>query len=224
MKSYGKTRGIAAVAFSLTVFLTSCFLVAAESVPPEVIRAAREGLPRFLEAVPRGQIEKFGFAPDDRIELARPGVPFLLYTITPAALSSGKDSIGSLISPTGKWYFPVMLGGEAKSVLTVDRMDGSWQAVGLGKAALARELQEILRRWPRAKGYDPRLVVVYQAASYFFTVPQEGDDNLTPLLFDGKGFGAELHRGDKKYSSLIKFPEIAGLLRAAVEENIQQGY
>ena len=68
------------------------------------------------------------------------------------------------------------------------------------------------------------MIAVFQAATYFITIPQKDDNNLTPLTFKGRGLGAELQKEGEKYSSTVKLDQIIGQLKSAVEENIRQGY
>ncbi len=199
--------------------------VPAEKVPPEVVKAAEDGLQCYLGLIPPGENEDYGFAPGDDFARAEVSAPFLLHKITPSALEAYRPgrSIASVISSTETWYFPVQIDGEAKTILTVGRIKGSpWQAVGIGGAPLSRELQKMRERWPASRGYNPRLVVVYQAATYFFTVPEVSKTNLTPLIFTGEEIGADTQRKGPRYSTLSELSQFAGKLKSAVRENIEQ--
>ncbi len=196
-----------------------------ETAPPEVIKAAEDGLQHYLGLIPPGENEKYGFAPGDDFARAELGVPFLLYAMNPSALEAYEPGqpISPLISSTRTWYFPVLIDGQAKTILTVGRVGGSsWQAVGIGRAALSKELQKVRERWPASKGYDPQLVAVFQAATYFFTVPEVSDSNLTPLVFVGTEIGAETQKKGPKYSILSDLSQFAGKLKSTVRENIGQ--
>ena len=207
-----------AICFSFNVF--------AEEVPREVLAAAKKGIIPFLNTIPEEGRASYGFGPGDQLDQAEVGIPFRVYTITPSALSNycPGETVSSLLSPTGMWYFPVMIKGDVKALSIVDQMDGSWEVVSVGDVPLAGELQKVMLNWPRAQGYEPLLIVVFQAGTYFFTIPQEGACNLTPLLIGGRGLGAALLKGKKGYSSLIDISQIVEQLKAAVEENISQDY
>lgn len=210
---------------SYFIILFSLFSEAfAEIAPKGVMDATKDGLHSFLKLIPTGELQNYGFAPEDPLAKAHVGTPFRVYTITPSALSnySPGDTVSSLLSPTGMWYFPIMVNSNIRAILTVDRLNGTWRAVALGQASLARELEEVLQQWPRSKGYEPLLVMVFQAKSYFFTVPQKDDYNLTPFIFDGKGFGAEFFKSGEKYESTFRLPDIIKKLKTAVDENIRQ--
>ena len=196
----------------------------AETAPPEVLAAAEGGLLPFLEQLPSSEWKHFGFAPGDKISEALLGAPFKVYTITPDALAAYQagDSVGSLLSPTGMWYFPVILTGDTRCVLTVAKMDGSWQAVGIGKTPLAAQLQRLKKQWPKSGGYEPILIEVFQVPAFFFTVPQAGEDNLSSFVFGGKGFSGKVKTGEPVYSSLTGLSEIIGRLKSVVAENIKQ--
>jgi len=126
----------------------------------------------------------YGFPLDADFSQASLGAPLLLHTIKPSTLASNQanDTVSAVVSETPLWYFPVLMGTEVKAMLVVDRQDNEWKAVSLGYAPLAGEWNQVLRQWPAAKGFHPRLVAVFQAAQFYFTVPEVGDRNLTPLL------------------------------------------
>jgi len=80
------------------------------------------------------------------------------------------------------WYFPVQIAGQPRAILVVDWLDNQWQAVSLGYAGLAKELGVLSRQWNASQGYNPMLIVVFQAKQYLFTVPEKDSQNLTRLV------------------------------------------
>ncbi|HOO77151.1 MAG TPA: hypothetical protein PK636_02930 [bacterium] len=194
--------------------------VLGDEAPDEVSAAARAGLRPFLESIPAADRAAYGFAPVDDLAQAGLGEPFRLYSMAPRdLLNAGPDvTVSSLIRPAGSWFFPVEVGGEPRAVLTVAEMNGAWTAVGIGKAALAREWSEIGRHWA-PRGYRPRLVAVYQAAAYFFTLPGLDDYNFTPLSFEGRGFAPGLKSGPG-YPELAELSQVMAGLKPVVAENL----
>ena len=150
----------------------------------EVARAAEEGLPDMLGKIPPGAWSEYGFASGEELSEAAPGVPLPLFTITPAALNSYQpgDPADSLLSETTLWYVPVRVKESVRSFLVVDRMEGRWQAVSFGYAPLAKPVEAMLEQWPASAGYHPKLILVFQAQQYLFTIPELGGDNLIPLM------------------------------------------
>ena len=210
--------------YCLILFLGAALSGAAfaETAPPEAIAAAEAGLLPFLELITPEDMSHFGLSPGDNISEAVLGTPFQLYTITPTKLlDAGDDTpVSSLISPTGSWLFPIVLDGKSRAILTVEEMDGKWQAVTMGKSGLAGEMEKLNGQWPKAKGYEPKLIAIYQAASYFFTIPEKDSKNFTPLTFDGEGFGGYRQKTGPEYSSTTPLSNMLGPLKETVEENI----
>ena len=194
----------------------------AETIPPEAIAAAEAGLIPFLELIPPQDMSNFGLSPGDNISEAVLDAPFQLYTITPTKLLDAKADtpVNTLISPTGRWFFPIIINGAARAILTVEEMNGKWEAVTMGMAGLAVEMEKLNRQWPKAKGYEPKLIAIYQAASYFFTIPEKDSENFTPLTFDGVGFAGYRRKTGPKYASTTSLSSMLGPLKEAVEENI----
>jgi hypothetical protein len=159
-------------------------------VPSEVLEAAETGLPFFLGQIPAGSKELYGFSADDDLSQAKLGGALRMHAITPDALekSSSNGTVSSIWSETSMWFFPILLEGESKAMLIVDRDGESWKAVSLGYAGLGHELNEVLARWPESKGFHPQLIAVFQAKRFYFTVPEVDDFNLTEIRLPQGGF------------------------------------
>ncbi len=206
------SRAIIYTGFVLVFFLAFNVFAAP---PPAAVEAARSGLPSFLDSIPPSEKANFGFPPAARLDQAVLGRPFKVYTITPPALAMYRegDTVNSLLSPTGMWFFPITWNGEMRSILTVSRVSGAWKAVAIGRSSLAGELQKVTKMWPSSAGYDPLLVMVFQTKEYFFSIPQVDNYNLNPFYFKT---GSE--RKTANYSRLTKLPQVAKKLQAAVAE------
>jgi hypothetical protein len=156
----------------------------AVDIPREVSLAATNGLPVFLAMIPPDFKHEYGFPDDADLSTVSLGSPVLMHTIQPAALSSNQvsDTVSSLVSESSMWFFPLLMGSEVRAMMVVDRQGSVWKAVSLGYAPLAREWNQVLNQWPASKGFHPRLIAVFQAKQFYFTVPEIGERNLTPLL------------------------------------------
>lgn len=199
-------------ALSVLLLSLSVFAARGETASPEVWAAAKEGLPAFLKAIPPSEAENYGF--DGAGELARAtlGEPIPHFTIEPSALAGWQPGTpaGALMKPTGLWYFPVLVRKEIRAFLLVDRMDGTWRAVSLGMAPLARSWGQVTRRWA---GCRPQLIEVYQASQFLFTVPEQGPHNLTAIA-PGEG--------PRDYGALGDASLAVRDLRARVETNLRE--
>lgn len=177
-----KTRKLLVVAMAMAwIFSIPCLM--AQNAPEGVLQAAADGLQPFLNKIPMDSFEQFGFVPGDDLITASLGTPFLVHTIPPAALEQYQAgmTVASIVKPTSMWYFPVLIAGQTRAILVVDRLDNQWKVISLGYASLARELGAVNQQWKAAQGYHPMLIVVFQAKQYFFTVPEKDAYNLTRL-------------------------------------------
>lgn len=163
--------------------------------PADVVQAAATGWPDMLARIPAGEWGDYGFLDSRETAQATLGAPMPVYTITPAALDGYQPgaAIDSLLSETSLWYVPVVVGGAVRAILVVDRLEDKWQAVSLGYVPLAGPLGRVLAQWPESEGYHPRLVMVFQAQQYLFTIPEWSEPNLTPL--SGRGMDSAAKAG-----------------------------
>lgn len=150
MNNEKKTSFRPALWFSLMVLMLLIYSSPLFSQPPgEVYAAAVEGLPLFLSAIPQGMENGYGF--DSRDEFGRSilGEPYRMQTVDPEKIL---DDIPyeNYIVELPEWRFPVICDGTIKTLLTVANMNGSWRAVAIGGAGLARELDALEKEY----GFD----------------------------------------------------------------------
>lgn len=184
----------------------------------EIVQAAEDGLPAFLDRIPSGMQEWYGFENYDILRESYPGTPFQLYTITPSAVRNYQvgESVDSLLSETSMWYVPVMLGNKVKTLLLVDLINGHWEAVSLGYATLAREVASIQSQWPGSKGYAPRIISIFQAKEHFFNIPSKDQFNLTPIRT------RQMPKVQGLYSDVHELHQEIERLKPIIEENMHQ--
>jgi hypothetical protein len=200
------TKHIACLILCIFLSLFISLPVGAEDVPSDVIKEAEKALPIFLERIsekatakivfaqptPKTKVPSqkvsFGFNETDPLDQAYLGAPFKYCLLSPDTIlnyAKGSD-LKSLLYQTDQWYFPVMIGKEAKTILVVAKMKGAWKAVSFGKAVLSRELAKIRQEWPIEKGYTPLLIASLQAHQFLFTIPQVDSNNLTVISLQTK--------------------------------------
>jgi hypothetical protein len=108
------------------------------AVPVEAL----DGLPDWLNKVPPGMEDQYGFFSREEMVDASLGAPWQMWTIPYRDLADAHVENPNL-TPLDEWRFPVIVAGSARALLTVSRSDGgAWQIVAIGAAGLARELAD----------------------------------------------------------------------------------
>ena len=190
----------------------------APGAPVEVLEAAQTGLPFFLDQIPPGSKELYGFSANDDLSLARLGDGLRMHAIKPTTLmkASSNVNVSSIVSDTSMWFFPVLIESDSKAMLVVDRDGDSWKAVSFGYAALGHELNHLLQQWPVAKGFRAQLIAVFQAKQFYFTVPEIDDLNLTPITLAQGGSSNSAVPAGNHYAQLGRVAETLQELRPVV--------
>lgn len=210
----------------LTAWLISLLMMSssnAESAPDEVVSVARDGLHKFLNAIPEGELRHFGFTSKEELDQTTIGAPYRIYTIRPSEIFSygGEADISPLLSATEHWLFPVICSGKARVLLTVALMHGQWRAVDLGGASVAVEIERVARTWPASQGYEMKFIRVYQASSRFILLTKDGVSNLVPLKGASIVLGL-VKKGEryeyKQMSPAEVLPKLAPVVEAALQE------
>lgn len=161
-------------------------------VPQGATAVAQKRLMPFLKAIPDQYLQRYNFKSRQETANARIGAPYQLYTIHPDKIIhyDGKSSIVDMVSPTGEWYFPVMVHNEIRTTFMVALMEGKWEAVDLG-GNLANTWDTVLKKWPPSKGYRHVFVRVFQAAADFAVTSKSGKITIMPLESAARSLGME---------------------------------
>lgn len=106
---------------------------------------------------------------------AQIGQGFEVHAIDPRELAAGRTSLGGMAAPSGAWRFLVQVGDRAVGLVTVQRVEGRWQAVSFGGAGLAKELEALRRVHGNADGSNLRFIRIYQAQSDLLEVVSGSD-------------------------------------------------
>ena len=98
--------------------------------------AATQQLATWLDKIPSGQEQHFGFADRDEFSTATIGTPIHTFYFADELEAPAKE----LLVPSYEWRVPVLVNNEYRALLTVAPVEGVLNIVDLGAARLAREL------------------------------------------------------------------------------------
>ncbi|AAQ61055.1 hypothetical protein [Chromobacterium violaceum] len=178
--------------------------------------AARQGLAEFAK---QNQAEHGARLPDgfplalaDGRELAslQLGRGFPVYTVDPQRLLAAEADLSRLMTPTGSWRFVVLSGARPVGLVTVEKMDGRWQAISFGAAELARNVEAA-----QAGHGQTRFLRVYQAQTDFLEVaPAGGKPRFAALM------SARERLSLQQQPALLDGADLIEPLRAAVRAGL----
>lgn len=179
--------------------------------------AARQGLAGFVKQnlaeygvrLPDG----FPLSVADGRELAslRLGRGFPVYSVNPQRLLAADADLSGLMAPTGSWRFVALSGSRPVGLVTVEKVEGRWQAIAFGAAELAKNVEAA----QAGHGGQTRFLRVYQAQSDFLEVAQtDGKPRFAALM------SARETLSLKKQPALLDGADLIEPLRAAVRANL----
>ena len=205
------------VGVSLLIGVAAFALPYDDPAPPEVLEAARVGLPRMLRAIPEQDLGFYGFADAPELPRATLGEPFQLYTLDPQEIGDFAQGRIALLEthPTNRWLFPVVCDDRPRTLLAVAYLGGAWQAIEIGGLSPAPEMRELARQWPAAQGYRLRYIQVFAGGAQLVQVANEELADLVPLESTARALG--LIAPDETYDYPLMTPdEIATALEPIV--------
>jgi hypothetical protein len=164
--------------------------------------AAQAGLVVLRSLVRQDNFQGLGFTSVDQVNSVQLSDPMKLYLIRLDGLTSYKGPAGAaaLLQDAHKLIYPLTIGPQVVSSLSVTQRNDGWRATDFGSAALTRAL--VAHRESAAD-----FVVWVPALKIYFTARGSGNDLvLTPIMDDPRfGFQAgEAIPVDRAFATLQK--------------------
>lgn len=205
MKNSRLLRSISCLFIILMCFFN---VVYAES-PGDVNAAAESGLSHMLASIPKGYELKYGFANREEFGTTTIGVPYQMQTIHPEVMKGNAAITDDMITSVEEWRFPVICDGRVRALLTVAKVEGRWQAVDIGAATLASEIDTLEKSLSLAKLNINRIILrLYQIRSDFIVIADSSGKVTTgsfyPLNSEQKGYRGSQNEILKSSSSTFQ--------------------
>jgi hypothetical protein len=175
------------LAIALALLLAAGPALAQEPVPEEALSAAKSGLEVFRRLLNEKNSGELGFASTAQVKEARVGVPFREHLVRLDELAAWKadGDAARLLRGGDEYLFPVLVGGEVRSSISVARVETTWKPVSFGSPGRTRTVSEVRAASARdGKTSDFSLVVVPALYVQFLGRLEGGRLWLTPLRDD----------------------------------------
>ena len=180
LKTLGQPTTIPSARQALRAQATARPTVAAPLTEDQKLLQAAEASVDHVLDLAENSPDIFGFVPGEPIHEAKLGDPIRVYNIPMAERRKYQPGqpINQMLQPANEWLCPVMLANRVRFMVSVKRVAGEYVA-GTSSRSLAIVYEKIQDRWPSSDGFHPQLVANINNDSYYFTVPELPDANLT---------------------------------------------
>jgi hypothetical protein len=139
---------------------------------------AQEGFGHVMDLAVQDP-DAYGFLPDEDLGVATLGKEIPIYTIKlQGRRDFAKQPVSSVLKSADEWLYPIILENKIRYLVLV-KYNGHDYVPGEGSRALAMTYDKILARWPASKGFHPQLITVPNLPSYYFTIPELPEQNIT---------------------------------------------
>lgn len=169
----------------LSWLLFFCTGVVSAQSHTDILAIAQAGFRGYLEQIPPGQEPRYGFENREEIGKARLGKPYQVVTLTNEFLSDTEIIPGkNYLVPAGEWRVAVMVDNEPRVLVTLAEMDGKWEVVGMGAAALAKDIGKLEQVHASSELWGQILRVYPLKSDYLITTPDasSGQIQVCPLM------------------------------------------
>ena len=164
------------LSLSITFFLS--LDVYPQTIDKSIIsQLANEELHKYLNQIPLGQEQMFGFNNREEFSKAEIGVPYEVYTLNSDFFNDEIISINkSYVITTNNWRVPVVVDNQNRALLTISKYNNNWAVVKLGATGLANELEMFEQN--NSSSSELKILRVFQITTDFILT---NDDKLYPL-------------------------------------------
>jgi len=160
--------------------------------------AAERGLAEYVQRKQRhagaGRAKALATEGTDDLARARIAGGFEVHTIAPDDMLAGRGELRQMAKGSGVWRFFAKIDGKPVGLVTVQRMDGRWQAVSFGATGLAQELAPLMERHGKLGAANLRFIRIHQAQTDLLEVvsPTDQRARYAPLASARHALGNEL--------------------------------
>lgn len=205
------------IILSLTIILASAFVLMGEDadtivskiVSSDIISGElKADMKRIMTNIPAGEERLYGFTDRDRFDKVELGTVFQILAPIPNLSPAQYLPPEKAWLPTGLLKVAVSINSEYRSLLSVEKKDGKYHGIGLGEPELAKELNDLNKKYSFDEFKNPTRIVSFERiASDFLIIPDDtlslDDSKIYPLESARKVFGRQIkHKG--KLSKVIK--------------------
>ena len=168
--------------FILYLSLSITFFLSLDVYPQTIDKSiisqlANEELHKYLNQIPLGQEQMFGFNNREEFSKAEIGVPYEVYTLNSDFFNDEIISINkSYVITTNNWRVPVVVDNQNRALLTISKYNNNWAVVKLGATGLANELEMFEQN--NSSSSELKILRVFQITTDFILT---NDDKLYPL-------------------------------------------
>lgn len=158
------------------IFALITVIFASSIVSANEVDSGRKAAKLELKKFPKHVGDRIGFETEADVTNADVGLGFRVYTIDHAKIveRSAPLDFEACVLPTSDWLYIVVNGNKALSLLEMNFQGARWSAGSLGSAEFARALNNILKAWPAAAGYQYRYFRIYGPRIDFFEISHSG--------------------------------------------------
>jgi len=137
-----------------------------------ITKVANEELISFLQKIPVGQENMFGFTNRGEFSQAEIGDPYEVFTLSLEFFDT-KNIIRNktYIVSTENWRVPIIVNNQHRALLTVSKVNNQWSVVKLGAKGLAEELDIFNKNHPSIN--ESNILRVFQLKSDFILTSEK---------------------------------------------------
>lgn len=148
---------------------------------------------------------------------------FPVYTVDPADLVAGRQTLHGMAKPTAQWRFVITLHDRPIGLATVERNNGRYETVEYGGSVLSKDVDAMASFHGNADKSNLRFMRIYQARSDFLeVVGQDGRARFAPLhsARESLMLRQRAAKAGKAGDDLLEESEFMQPLRSAVQLNL----
>ena len=154
--------------------------------------AATKALPTLKKLVTEKNYKIMGFESYKEVSSAELGMPFKEFMVRLDSLQkyTPGDSVPQLLNDTGQASYPILVGENVRSAITLAKVKEEWKAVSFGGSNLYKIFDTIRQESSKSSGveYPEYFIVRVPSLNLFFLSYYKAEDLFLVPIFDSLEF------------------------------------
>ncbi len=185
------------------VLLMISFAFYCQEIPREAITAAHSGYRQYLEKIPHGGENAFGFRDRAEFTKVKVGKPFRIYRLVREFYEQPFSGSRDYLTASDEYRFPLVLKKKYRVMITVAKRGDAWEIVNMGSADMAKELQ-VLEKQGRGKSDVGKILVATGINGDFLLVSsRSGTEKAVPFESARTAMGTGPVSGSSDLDSML---------------------
>ncbi len=168
--------------FFILLVMAAWSVFAQADISKEITATANAGFENYLQKIPLGEESFFGFKTREEFANVKIDKPYQIYTLNADFFNDTSLSEKNYLLATNEWRVALSVDNEFRVILTIAKVQDTWQVVSIGAAALAKELDGFEKKHISVNTSGMILRIYQMDCDFILSSPDNSLNNIKVYL------------------------------------------